>query len=76
MTSEGITLDDDVTRHGLGESGGECLGDLFGGGLSGSDRQGDDIFRLHDDSPQVAVDVLLVAPEQPLEFCCKRNYMK
>lgn len=69
-----ISTPDDVIfgefdRDGLGESGGECRGLLFGGGLSGSARVGDEMLRLRDVSPEVTVDVLLVAPEEPLECC-------
>ena len=56
-------------RVGFGESGGECRGLLFGGGLSGSARDGDEMLRFRDVSPEVTVDVLLVAPDEPFECC-------
>lgn len=45
MMSDDFTFGDVVAREGLGESGGECRGDLLGGGLSGSEREGDEMLR-------------------------------
>ena len=69
LTSDNVIFGE-FDRVGLGESGGECRGLLFGGGLSGSAREGDEMLRLRDVSPEVTVDVLLlVAPDEPFECC-------